>query len=323
MGWILQARIAPVHVLGIDVGGTSTVCLLGDELGRIVAQTFGPGANLQAAGELGLERVLRRVIDETLAQADGAPTAVCLGIAGVDRPDDAAVVRGIMNRLPFQARVLVVNDALIALRAAVPTGPGIVIVAGTGSIAYGCGRDGYAARSGGWGHVLGDEGSGYWMGRLALRAIVREADGRGPATTLTGRVLAHFGVRRPEDLLYTVYHEDFEPAAIAALATDVQQSRDEGDPIATAILSRGAGELVAAARSVTTKLDLTNDEFAFVLSGGMFTAVPWLREEVRRLLPAIAPRSRVVDLQVEPAIGAVQLALAEINGGAPIPAYKR
>jgi len=311
-----------VHVLGIDVGGTSTVAVVGDEDGRIIAQTRGPGANLQAAGEAGLERALRRVIDEVLAQVGGAPSAVCLGIAGVDRPEDAAVVRGIMGRLSFKARLLIVNDALIALRAAVPEGPGIVIVAGTGSIAYGCDRHGRAARAGGWGHVLGDEGSGYWMGRLALRAIVREADGRGPSTTLTTRVLAHFGVDRPEDLLYTVYHEDFEPAAIAALAADVQRAREEGDGVATAILARGAQELVAAAVSVTTKLALTDDDFAFVLSGGMFTAVPWLRDEVCRLLPGIAPRSRVVDLDAEPAVGAVRLALAEMNGGAVIPTYR-
>jgi N-acetylglucosamine kinase-like BadF-type ATPase len=312
-----------VHVLGIDVGGTSTVGMVGDEHGQIIAQTRGPGANLQAAGEFGLETALRRVIDETLAQVSGAPSAICLGIAGVDRPDDAAVVRGIMGRLSFKTPLLIVNDALIALRAALPDGPGIVIVAGTGSIAYGCDRLGCAARAGGWGHVLGDEGSGYWMGRLALRAIVREADGRGPSTTLTTRVLAHFGVDRPEDLLYTVYRGDFKPAAIAALATDLQRARDDGDAIATSILAWAAEELVAAALSVTTQLALSNDDFAFVLSGGMFTAVPWLRDEVRRLLPEIAPRSRVIDLDVEPAIGAVRLALAEMNGGATIPEYRR
>ncbi len=137
---------------------------------------------------------------------------------------------------------LVVNDALIALQAGVGAAEGIVIVAGTGSIAYGCDRHGHAVRSGGWGYVLGDEGSGYWMGRLALRAIVREVDGRGQPTSLTPRVLAHFGVARPEELLHTVYRHDFTPAAVAALATHVQHAHDEGDAVATAILDRGARE---------------------------------------------------------------------------------
>jgi N-acetylglucosamine kinase-like BadF-type ATPase len=311
-----------VHVLGIDVGGTKTVCLLGDDEGRIVSTAKGPGANLQAVGELQLEKVLHTVMEETVAQQNAVPAAICLGIAGVDRPEDATVVRGIMSRIGYKARILVVNDALIALQAGIGAAAGIVIVAGTGSIAYGCDSQGRAARAGGWGYVLGDEGSGYWIGRLALRAVVREADGRGQPTSLTPRVLAHFAVARPGELFQTVYRQDFKPAAVAALATHVQHARDEGDAVATAILDRGAKELVAAAESVANQLDLTGEEFSFVLAGGMFKAVPWLREEVARLLPAIAPRSRTVLLDVEPALGAVRLALAEAHGGARIPTYK-
>jgi N-acetylglucosamine kinase-like BadF-type ATPase len=311
-----------VHVLGIDVGGTKTVCLLGDEEGRVLSTARGPGANLQAVGELQLEKVLHTVMEETVAQHTAVPAAICLGIAGVDRPEDAAVVRGIMSRIGYKARVLIVNDALIALQAGIGAAAGIVIVAGTGSIAYGCDGHGNAARAGGWGYVLGDEGSGYWIGRLALRAIVREADGRGHPTTLTERVLAHFSVERPEELLQTVYRQDFKPAAVAALATHVQQARDEGDAVATAILDWGAKELVGAAESVTKQLELTGEEFSFVLAGGMFKAVPWLRVEVSRLLPAIAPASRSILLEVEPAFGAVRLALAELHGGARLPTYK-
>jgi N-acetylglucosamine kinase-like BadF-type ATPase len=312
-----------VHVLGIDVGGTKTVCLLGDEEGRVLSTAKGPGANLQAVGELQLEKVLHTVMEETVAQQTAVPAAICLGIAGVDRPEDSAVVRGIMGRIGYKARILVVNDALIALQAGIGAAAGIVIVAGTGSIAYGCDGHGYAARAGGWGYVLGDEGSGYWIGRLALRAIVREADGRGHPTTLTRRVLAHFGVSRPKELLQTVYRQDFKPAAVAALATHVQQARDEGDAVATAILDWGAKELVGAAESVTKQLELTGEEFSFVLAGGMFKAVPWLRMEVTRLLPTIAPRSTAALLDAEPAFGAVRLALAELDGGAKLPIYKR
>lgn len=282
----------------------------------------GPGANLQAVGELELEKVLHTVMEQTVAQHTAVPSAICLGIAGVDRPEDATVVRGIMSRIGYKARILVVNDALIALQAGIGTSAGIVIVAGTGSIAYGCDRHGSAARAGGWGYVLGDEGSGYWMGRLALRAIVREADGRGQPTSLTPRVLAHFGVARPEELFQTVYHQDFKPATVAALATHLQQARDEGDAVASAILDRGAQELAGAAASVTKQLELAAEAFTFVLSGGMFKSVPWLRQEVTRLLPAIAPRSRTVLLDVEPAFGAVRLALAEMRGGARLPIYR-
>jgi N-acetylglucosamine kinase-like BadF-type ATPase len=311
-----------VHVLGIDVGGTKTICLLSDSEGRVVASARGPGANLQAVGELELEKVLHTVMEETMANQGVVPAAICLGIAGVDRPEDTTVVLSIMSRIGYKARLLVVNDALIALRAGIGDEPGVVIVAGTGSIAYGCDSRGYAARAGGWGYVLGDEGSGYWIGRLALRALVRESDGRGQASRLTPRVLAHFGVLRPEELLHTIYRQDFKPAEVAALAAAVQLARDEGDEVAAAILERGAQELVLAAASVSARLGLKGEEFAFVLAGGMFKAVPWLRERLAQLLPAIAPRSRTIHLEVEPALGAVRLALAEMHGGAKLPVYK-
>src|SRR5204863_8777101 len=128
----------------------------------------------------------------------------------------------IMKRIGYKARILVVNDALIALQAGVGEDPGIVIVSGTGSIAYGR-RNGEAARAGGWGSVLGDEGIGYWIGRLALRAVVRHADGRGRPTTLTPRLLAHFGAERAAELIQKVYHEELSPAAIASLAHYVHE----------------------------------------------------------------------------------------------------
>ena len=311
-----------MHVLGIDVGGTKTVCLLADQNGRVLAEGREEGANLQGAGELALEKVLHSVMEKTLANASVMPAAICLGIAGVDRATDEAVVLSIMKRIGYKARVLVVNDALIALQAAIDEAPGIVIVAGTGSIAYGRNANGEASRAGGWGYVLGDEGSGYWIGRLALRAVVRHADGRGPVTSLTPRLLAYFGVERATELIHKAYHEELSPNAIAALARSVQQSRDEGDMVATAILNRASDELMTAATAVMNRLELTDEEFSFVLAGGMFRAVPWLSDQLKLLLPALAGQSRTIRLESEPALGAVRLAVAELHGGARLPAYR-
>lgn len=311
-----------MHVLGLDVGGTKTICLLADGEGRIVASARGAGANLRAVGELELEKVLHATIEQTLAHRGTTPAAICLGIAGVDRAEDSAVVRSIMRRIGGHARVVVVNDAVVALQAGVGDGAGIVIVAGTGSIAYGRDGRGRAARAGGWGYVLGDEGSGYWMGRHALRAVVRQADGRGRPTSLTPRLLAHFDVRRPQDLIQKIYHQELRPSAVAALARYLQQAHDEGDEIATAILERGAGELAQAARAVATQLDMIDAAFAFVLAGGIFQGVPWLREQLSRLLSGIAPLSTTRLLEAEAALGAVQLALAEARGGAKLAKYE-
>jgi glucosamine kinase len=311
-----------MHVLGIDAGGTKTVCVLANAQGAILSEGRGPGANLHAAGELAVEKVLHEVMEAALGDRVISLDAICLGIAGVDRDDDARVVRAIMRRIAHAARTLVVNDALIALVAAAGDAPGIVIIAGTGSIVYGRSAAGEAARAGGWGHMIGDEGSGYWIGREALAAVMRAADGRGPATQLTPGILAHFEVADVSRLPRIVYDREQPRMSVAALGPLVQGAWAAGDAVAAGILERAADELVLAAQSVAARLEMRGDEFAFHLAGGVFRVVPWLADELTRRLVEVAPRSQVGLLTREPAVGAVWLALAEANGGARVPQYK-
>jgi N-acetylglucosamine kinase-like BadF-type ATPase len=312
-----------MHVLGIDAGGTKTVCLLADDQGAILAEARGGGANLQAHGELEVEKVLHHVMDTAIGSRDVRPVAICLGIAGVDRPQDAESVRGIMRRIGAKARTLVVNDALVALvaGAGAEDTPGVVIIAGTGSIAYGRDGSGRAARAGGWGYLLGDEGSGFWVGRRALSAIVRAADGRGASTQLSELVMTRLQLVRPSDLIRETYYRDLRRTAIAGLAPLVQQARDAGDAVAAEILNQAANELTAAAASVVSRLGMRGEVFPTILAGGIFKAVPWLADEVMRLMNEIAPRSESRVLEVEPAVGAVRLAIAEAHGGARLPIY--
>jgi len=311
-----------MHVLGIDAGGTKTVCLLSDGRGKIVAEGRGGGANLHTSGELQVEKVLHEVMEAAIGDREITPAAVCLGIAGVDRDDEARTVRAIMRRIGYKSRIVVVNDALIALVAGAGNEPGIVIIAGTGSIVYGRNARFEAARAGGWGHIIGDEGSGYWIGREALAAIMRAADGRGPETRLTEDVLAHFNINDVSRLPRIVYDRELPRMSVAALGPIVQQARELGDAVALNILERAADELVLAARSVATRLEMRGDEFSFVLAGGVFRVVPWLAYEVTRRLVEVAPRSQVRLLEQEPAAGAVCLALAEARGGLRLPKYK-
>ena len=171
--------------------------------------------------------------------------------------------------------------------------------------------------------MLGDEGSGYWIGRAALRAVLREADRRGPETSLTEMLLKHYGVSQAQALIHEVYNAQLKPAAIGALAKCVQSAFSQGDEVAIGILRAAANELEAAALSVARRLDLIGEPFAFILAGGIFKAVPWLEQELARRLPIAAPRSRVELLDREPATGAVALALQAARGHAPIPASKR
>jgi N-acetylglucosamine kinase-like BadF-type ATPase len=317
----MSADAQSSYVIGLDAGGTKTVCLLADLDGRILAEAKAGGANLQAAGELEVEKVLHEVMDRVIGDRPQPPAAIVLGMAGVDRAGDAAVMRTVLRRIGYKARLRITNDALIALVAAIGNAPGLVLIAGTGSIAYGRNARDEAARAGGWGYVLGDEGSGYWIGRHALRAVVRQSDGRGHATAMTPLVLAHFGAARPEDLVHVIYDGALRPSAIAAVARAVQAAAEEGDELARQILAVGARELAASARAVIARLGLRDETFDVVLSGGVMHAVPRLAAEVEQQVKAIAPRCRVQLLQREPACGAVALAVAEAAGGARIPHY--
>lgn len=298
------------HVLGIDAGGTKTRALLADESGRVVGRGKGGGANLKTHGELEVEKVLHRVIEEAEAEAGAKPDAVALGIAGADRPEDHNVLRSILRRMGFRQRVLVTNDARIAFVAGSPSRVGLALICGTGSIAWGQNAGGEIARAGGWGWHVGDEGSGFWIGVRAVRAALRASDGRGPSTALIGPLLEHFEIIGVEDFVRVMYGGDFPRHRIALFAPRVAEAAAQGDLSAREILEAAAAELAGAAGSVIRRLGLPERPYDVVLSGGTFAAVPSLAEAVTSLLQA--PGASVRLLEDEPAAGAVRLALEEL-----------
>jgi len=310
-----------MHVLGIDAGGTKTVCQLADDRGRVLAEARGGGANLRAAGEFEVERVFRRLIEDVLGHRAVTAQAMCVGIAGADREEDADTVREIVRRIGLDLPTVVVNDALIALIAGVGDDPGVVIVAGTGSIAYGRSAAGRAARAGGWGYLLGDEGGGFWIGRAALSAVVRQFDQRGPATLLTDLVLAQMGLTTPAQVIQAVYDRGLPRHVIAGIADVVEHATRAGDAVAADILARAASELASAAASVVTRLEMRGEVFQTILAGGIFRGIPSLATGVETRMAEVAPRSAVRRLEVEPAAGAVTLAIAATRGRVVIPTY--
>jgi N-acetylglucosamine kinase-like BadF-type ATPase len=310
-----------MHVLGIDAGGTKTVALLADADGRTLGEGRAGAANLRTEGELEVEKILHTVIDQATDGRNANISAVCLGMAGVDRQDDARIIREVMRRLGFRTNTLIVNDALIALVAGAGVNPGVVVISGTGSICYGVSARGLAARAGGWGPTLADEGSGYWIGRRALAAVMREADGRGPRTSLTPLVLDHFALARPEGLVAEIYQQLQSRRTIAALGAIVDRARAGGDQIASAIMTKAADELALAAASVIRRLDMRGEQFPILLAGGMLTETQWLQDQLRQRMAEVAPRGRIEPLLHEPVVGAVRLALAEADGGVRVPQY--
>jgi len=293
------------QVIGIDAGGTKTVGILADENGHPLGEARGGGANLQTHGELEVEKVLDGILDALDPSRRGV-SALCLGIAGVDRPLDEQVIRGILKRLGYRETARVVNDAAIALAAGAPERQGIVILAGTGSIAYGA--DGTrTVRAGGYGFLLADEGSAYWLGHQALRLAVRASDGRGPQTALLPLLFAALEVESVGDLIPRVYERGLPKHRIAALAPNVERAREQGDPLAAELIERGAQELALAVGAVAGQLDFGGRPFPVVVAGGAFKACPSMLAALERSLEV--PGARITPLHTEPAMGAVALAL--------------
>ncbi len=300
------------YVAGIDAGGTKTVALLADETGAVLAKTRGGGANLQLEGELGVEKVLYEVIEGLDAPEPLA--ALCLGIAGAGRPADRELLRGVLRRLGQRRLVRIENDPFIALVAGAPERTGIVVVSGTGSVAYGVDDAGATARSGGWGYLLGDEGSAYWLGHAAVRRGIRAADGRGPATTLGERVGDKLGLEVPAGLVSWFYDQEHFRHRVAELASLVEAAAADGDPSAVELLDQAAFHLAAAARSVAGQLTFPGP-YPLVLAGGAFRACPSLCRRIEERLDL--PAARLVRLEAEPAVGAVTLALDLLSPSPP------
>lgn len=300
------------HVIGIDAGGTKTVGLLADEQGKVLRQARAGGANLRVHGELGVEKALYQVIEALDAPEPPEQIgAICLGIAGVDREPEREIVRGVLRRLGVRRSIRIVNDALIALVAGAPEGTGVVLISGTGSIAYGIDPSGKTARSGGWGYLLGDEGSAFWLGHAAVRQGIRAADGRGPATMLYDRIREHLNMQVPADLVEWFYDQEMSRTRVARLARLVEESAGDGDEAANELLEQAAQHLARAAQAVERQLAFP-DPYKLVLSGGAFRACPSLVGRIEKHLAL--PNARLVRLKAEPATGAVALALEAMRG---------
>ena len=295
--------------LGIDGGQSSTRALIATETGRIVGSgRSGPCNHVRTCqGRAKFFEAVSGSVNAACNQAgiDASTVtfaAVCLGFSG-GREDKEAYSRELIRSGKYK----ITHDAEIALSGATAGRPGIIVIAGTGSMVFGRNAAGRTARAGGWGYIFGDEGGGFDLTRRALRAALQHEEGWGTPTTLHASLLESTGARDANDLLHRFYTSEYPRTRIAGLAPLVTRAAEEGDMVARKLLNAAAEELAKFVRGVHQQLFQSGDHVTVAHVGGVFQSAPLLaffKERVRALIAC-----EVCSPRFDPAAGAVLEAL--------------
>jgi glucosamine kinase len=298
-------------VIGIDGGGSKTHAMVADEQGRTIAEMVGPASAVRPGKAEDSADVIAGVVRDALASCEMThvtPRVLSIGVAGAGREAERQELWQALVSRDLAAELVIHSDFSIALDDAFADGPGVLLISGTGSVAFGRGPTGATSRCGGWGPVCGDEGSGAWIGRRALSVVTAAADGREPETALTGAVLTAAQINETSDLIG--WAANANPAQLASLAPVVLSVADAGDLRANAIVSLAVEELVLHVRSLARQL--FGDERAalpIALSGGMLSRGTTLRKRLEHRLKSAVPGGQLRTDVIIPARGAVRAAL--------------
>ncbi|HEY6293109.1 MAG TPA: BadF/BadG/BcrA/BcrD ATPase family protein [Terriglobia bacterium] len=306
-----RRRDGPLHrgllYLGVDGGGTRTTAWVADGRGRVLGRAVAGPSNPVKVGLPAAEREILAAARQASAKAGRSKLeAVCLGLAGGDRPEVARPLAAwLRKRLPARFH-LVTTDAALALEAA-GRSPGVVVIAGTGSIACAHDAQGRMIRAGGWGSTFDDAGSGFDLGRQAVRAALRAFDGRGPRTRLGKAITGALGIGEITEIAGL----GLATCEIAALAPPVVTAAGSGDVVARSILDGAGRDLAELALALVRRLGSGDEAIRVVCAGGLFQASTALRRSFARHLRGQVPRVRVSTLRHEPIEGALALARRE------------
>jgi glucosamine kinase len=303
-------------VVGIDGGGTKTEAVIMDENYRLLGEGVAGPSNPLRVGIVKAAAAVREAIDKACQAAQVQRTdiqAAEVGLAGARREELRSRMREALSNTGI-AQIEVVSDADIALYGATDGEPGVVVIAGTGSVCCGINGRGKQMCAGGWGPIVGDEGGGSWIARQALRAIARAADGRGPDTRMTAAAIAYFHITTADDLSTAIYAPTVTNERIAGFAKQVIKAAKAKDQVAREILVQTGIELGLAAAAVIRNLKMERERFQVAYVGGVFNAAGELvhgsmRDEVKQTAPAayLAPP------RFSPAIAAARMAREHLN----------
>lgn len=314
--------MSKTYVIGVDGGGTKTLGILMDEAGTELGRVSMPSSNIHAIAHSTVEEILQSLVTSLCDQGKIEPkdlSAICLGMAGCDSPKDREVLESFLKPiLRKDIKMTIVNDAIVAMRAVLSRMHGILLIAGTGSICFGWNENtGQQARSGGWGHLLADEGSGYLIGLKGLQAILKGVDGRGPETTLLPVIFEQlqYDVSEPRSLIQFVYGDKGTKANIANLARYVFQEAAKGDAASIAIVEEQAHELSLTIPPVFAKLYAQEKgNIPLGLWGGNLVNVEIYRNAFLKNLNALnLPLDVVIDAKADAVVGAARHAMFSLT----------
>jgi N-acetylglucosamine kinase len=300
------------YYIGVDGGASKTAAIVIDENGEPHGRGLAGASNHLRVGIEEATRNIERAVNKALVEAGVAirdiEYAYC-GIAGSDHPVHRQRVIDSLRIFFPRGNFIVDTDARIALTGAVGFGAGIVIIAGTGSVAFGRNATGEESRAGGWGPTLGDEGSGFWIAREGLSAIVRAHDNRGFETAMSDLLCNEYDMCSPDDLPRFVYATTTHADDIARYGKLVFEAAQNGDDVARDILAARGAELAECVLAVARKLHMTDTEFAVAYVGGAFHAGDLLLNPMRLRLNRDARGASLMPPREEPVMGAARMAM--------------
>jgi N-acetylglucosamine kinase-like BadF-type ATPase len=314
------------HYIGVDGGASKTAAIVIDENQQVLGRGLAGGSNHLRVGIEEATRNIERAVNIALVEAGIAirnvEYAYC-GIAGSDHPAHRQRVIDSLSVFFPHGNFIVDTDARVALTGAIGFGAGIVIIAGTGSVAFGRNAAGDEERAGGWGPTLGDEGSGFWIAREGLSAIVRAHDGRGFETKMTALLCDDYDLCSPAELPKFVYATTTHADDIARYGKVVIEAAQANDDVARDIMTRGGSELAECVLAVARGLHMTDTEFPVAYVGGAFHAGELLLGPMRLRLHRDAPGATLVPPERPPVEGAAMMAMKAASNprqGRPAPA---
>lgn len=308
----------PKVVVGIDGGGTKTQAMLMDERGVALGSGLGGPSNYD---DIGVEATAANiaVAVQAACQAAGIEQrsfdAAFLGLAGVVSATDHAIIRQIAQQLELAASdaIQVDHDCRIALAGGLSGRPGIAQIAGTGASTYGRTADGREWRSGGWGHLLSDEGSSYWFGIEAIKVALRCYDGRQAPSQLYTQVMQSFELSDINEIMHRFYVKGLSRSEIASLAPLVIEAAQENDGAALDLIKAGMEQIAECVEAVARKLGFEQAESELALIGGLFRAGPVVIDPLQDAVSARLPKCRLLLAERDPVVGACLLALQGLD----------